>query len=108
MPPTGQRATTNTVGLEADALSFMPVNRRRALLALLELFRGQLVAGQQFVEVGTVAPRQACRLADVAAGDLQDLRQVAAREFIARLVEGGQAARSAAERLLHQLHRDDG
>src|SRR6185437_3070376 len=73
-----------------------------------ELFRSQLVARQQLVEVGAVASRQAGRLADVATGDLQDLRQVAARELIARLVEGGQAARGAAKRLLHEFDRDDG
>src|ERR1019366_4395761 len=74
-------------------------------LARLEVVRHQLVATEQLVEIGAVALGKTRRLADVAAGDLQDLRQVAARELLARLIERGQfAAVRAAERLLHQFH----
>ena len=45
----------------------------------------QTVARQQLVEVGAVAFRESCRLADVARRDLQDLRQVIPRELIACL-----------------------
>jgi hypothetical protein len=55
--------------------------------ALLEFLRCQLMPPQQFVEIGTVALGQTRRLADIAAGDLQDLRQIAARELVARLIE---------------------
>ncbi|MEZ5459318.1 MAG: hypothetical protein R3E65_08430 [Steroidobacteraceae bacterium] len=59
------------------------------------------------VEVRAIALREPRGLADAAAGDLQDLRQVAARELIARLVERGQATAGATERLLHQLDRNE-
>src|SRR5262245_20266561 len=42
-------------------------------LALLELLRSELMAGEEFVEIGTVAAREARGLTHVAAGDLQDL-----------------------------------
>jgi hypothetical protein len=45
----------------------------RRFLALLELFRRELVPRQQLVEVGAVALRETCRLADIASGDLEDL-----------------------------------
>src|SRR6267378_3331462 len=67
------------------------------LLALFELFGRQLMTRQELVEVRSVALGEARRLTHVAAGDLQDLRQVAARELVAGLVEGGETARSAAE-----------
>ena len=57
------------------------------MLSVLEIIRHQLVPSEQLVEIGAVAFRQARRLTDAAAGDLQDLRQVAAGEFIARLIE---------------------
>ena len=57
-------------------------------LALLELLGRELVPREQLVEVGTVAPCQSRGLAHVATGDLQDLRQIAAGELIARLIEG--------------------
>ena len=79
----------------------------RAASALLEVLGHQLVPTQQLVEIGAVALGQARGLADVAAGDLQDLRQVAARKFIARLVKRGQPTRRAAEGLLYQFHGDD-
>src|SRR5690348_1384214 len=67
-----------------------------ARLARLELFRRQLVTAEQLVEVRAVALRQARGLTDVAAGDLQDLRKIAAGKFVARFVERGQAARATA------------
>src|SRR6185312_11852711 len=60
-------------------------------LPLFELFRRQLMPREELVEVRPVALRQPGRLTHVAAGDLQDLRQVAAGELIARLIEGGEA-----------------
>src|SRR5437763_14115930 len=71
--------------------------RLRARSALLELLRRQLVAREELVEIGAVAPREPRGLAHVAAGDLQDLREVAAGELVARLVEGGQPSWRAAE-----------
>ena len=68
------------------------VQRALAALAFLEIVRHQLVPPEQLVEVGAVALRQSRRLADVPPGDLQDLRQVAARELIPRLVEGREPA----------------
>ena len=69
--------------------SSTPAARSRELSgsALFEIVGQQLVARQQLVEVGAIAFGQARRLADIAARDLQDLRQIIAREFIARLVE---------------------
>src|SRR5260221_9656575 len=75
---------------------------------LLEIVRKQLVARQQLVEVRAVAFRQARGLADIARRDLEDLRQVIAREFVARFVERGQPRRTSPERLLHQFGGDDG
>src|SRR5262245_16058635 len=56
------------------SLSPFARKRRMSPLPTLEVFGRQLVAGEEFVEVGAVALRQACGLADVAAGDLEDLR----------------------------------
>ena len=50
---------------------------------------------EELVEVGAVASRETRRLTDIAAGNLQDLGQITAREFIARLIEGGQTSRGA-------------
>src|SRR5215471_17219 len=75
--------------------------------ALLELFGCQLMPRQQLVEVGAVTPCQPCGLTHIPSRDLQDLREVAARELIARLIEGGQPSRGATEGLLHQLDRND-
>ena len=47
---------------------------------------------QEFVEVGAVAFSETCGLADVAGGDLQDLRQVVAGELVACLAERRQLA----------------
>ena len=65
------------------------VTKSAFALTTLEVFRRQLVPRQQLVEVRAVALGEACRLADVAAGDLQDLRKIAARKLITRLVERG-------------------
>ena len=45
------------------------------------------MAGQQFIEVRAVALGQPRRLADIAAGDLQDLRQIIAGKLIPRFIE---------------------
>ena len=73
----------------------------------LEIFRRQLMPRQQLVEIRAVALGKPRCLAHVAPGDLQDLREIAARELVARLVERGQLALRAAEALLHQFHGDD-
>ena len=83
LPGTGRSAARAT-SWSSDRRAFYGAMRR---LRLLEVVRQQLVARQQLVEVGAVALREPRRLADVAGGDLQDLRQVVAREFVARLVE---------------------
>src|SRR5262245_33986937 len=75
--------------------------------ALLEFFRRELMPAEQFVEVRAIALGESRGLTHVATRDLQDLREIAACELIARLVEGGQATRAAAERLLHELHGND-
>ena len=51
----------------------------------LERVGVQLVPRQQLVEVGAVALGESGRLADVARGDLQDLGEVVAGEFVPRL-----------------------
>src|SRR5579862_5899582 len=75
--------------------------------ALLELLGCELMPCEELVEVGAVAPCETRRLTDIAAGNLQDLGQITAHELIARLIEGGQTSRGAAEGLLYQLDRDD-
>src|SRR5262249_51036342 len=106
--PARQRQPPPGEGCIARAVPAPPVRAAdQRTLALLELLRSELMAGEEFVELGTVAPREARGLTHVAAGDLQDLREVAARELIARLVEGGQPPGRAAEGLLHELDRDD-
>src|SRR5690606_29954734 len=47
-----------------------------------------------------------CRLAHVAAGDLQDLRQVIARELVPRLAERSELAGMLAQRAFYQLAAD--
>ena len=78
------------------------------LLPGLELVRVQLVAGQQLIEVRSFAFRKACCLADISHRNLQNLRQVVTRKFIARVGEGCELAAMLTKRLLHQLSADNG
>src|SRR5882672_4107652 len=73
----------------------------------LEVVRRQLVTPEELVEVRAIALGETGRLAHVAARDLQDLREIIARELVARFVEGRELRRAAAERLLHEFRIDD-
>src|SRR5690348_13109106 len=112
-PPCGPTAAQEPPGLRRP---WMAPGGPRALQeppapveasALLELFRRELVARQELVEIGPVALGEPRRLAHIAAGDLQNLRQVAAGELVTGLIERGQSAGAAAQGLLHELHRND-
>ena len=64
------------------------------------------VALEQAVELGAVAPGEARRLGDVAAGDLEDAHQVVALEGAARLVQRRERGVAGVQRLAHQRFRD--
>src|SRR4051794_18615340 len=63
-----------------------------SFLLRLEIFRRQLVAGQQLVEISSIPLGKTRRLAHVATRDLQDLGEVVTGKFVASLVERGQAS----------------
>ena len=65
------------------------------------------VALEQAVKLGAVAPGEARRLGDVAAGDLEDAHQVVALEGLARLVERRQRGVASIKGLPHERIRDD-
>src|SRR5690606_3928208 len=79
----------------------------RLLPPCLELLGIELVPAEQLVEVRAVALREPRRLAHVAARDLQQLREVVARERVPRLRERRQRVRLLAERAAHLLGGDD-
>ena len=53
----------------------------------LEVARHEQIALEYLVEVSAIALGQPCGLTDVAAGNLQNLRQVTAHELASRLVK---------------------
>ena len=79
-----------------------PVQSLDALFLLgggvvLEVVGFQSVASEQLVEISAVAFGQAGRLTDVAGGGLEVLREIVAREGVARLVVGGHFRRILAQ-----------
>ena len=76
------------MGANGDGIAAMGRSySARSKLARLELIRVQLVASQQLVEVRSISFRKARGLADVTHRYLQNLRQVVASKFIARVAE---------------------